>query len=167
MRKNILISITLILFSLFSIPGCQKLPEPEYSSVIRYNISGKEVTTYYTDNYFILETSRTGKNFIRVGSISAEDELEIRLVTEVVLPGVYNQNDSVAGDFNNEITYRSKNGVTFDSGNCDTPSFTISVTAFYELQQTISGSFSGKLCDKAGNQHSLNGEFTFVKRIYY
>ena len=160
--KNL--SFVLVLFTLL---GCTKLPEVESSSKINYLVNGKLVESFYTNNVLVIESSKKGRNTIILDSYSEAGNFGFTVVSDSIV-GNYTYTNSFPDDYSNRIHFvpSAANSWGYNSGNCPTPEFLISINAWYPGQQTISGTFAGTVCDEDGNMIEItNGAFEYVKRF--
>lgn len=115
----------------------------------------------------IIEPSKTGNNFISFESISDNGIFGFNIVGNQII-GEYNYYNSLPEDYTNRMSYHLPNNDPFgyNSNDCITPTFSISITNYYSGQQTISGTFSGIVCDNDGNSIEIaDGVFEFVKQF--
>lgn len=111
--------------------------------------------------------TKTGKIFISLDSYSDKGNFGFIVVGNSIV-GDYTFDNSMPDDYSNRINFHPPNGdpFGFGSNSCTSPTFLVSIDNFYPLQQTISGTFAGTVCDDNGNSIEItDGVFEFVKKF--
>ena len=145
-------TIIVIFFLIISFVGCKKHLAIESVSKVSYILNGRSIETFYAENAFSVESSRTGNNLILLNSDSEEGNLGFVVVSPSII-GDYTYTNSIPNDYTNRIGFHPPDADPFgySSNNCTTPSFQISITNYYPGQETINGTFEGTVCDDSGN----------------
>ncbi len=157
----------LLFFAIVSF-GCTTLPEAESSSEVSYLMNGQLIESYYTKNFLVIEPPQNGLNEIWLNADSEKGSFFF-LVVSKSLTGEFTYEDSFLEVNTNRISFHPPNGDPwgYSSNSCTTPTFKVTISEYYPLQQTISGTFEGTVCNDEGKTIEItNGKFEFVKQTY-
>jgi len=161
-------NLPLLFLALVSL-GCTTLPDAQSSSKVSFLMNGKLIESYYTQNTLTVEPSKTGRNDIMFFADSEKGDFFFRVVSSY-LTGDFTYENSIPGDVSNRMSFHLPNGNFwgYSSDNCASPTLNITISDYYPLQQTISGTFKGTVCNDEGNSIEItNGTFEFVKQSYF